>query len=34
MRWCFVNTEAQYNEALVVNPNPTRPAGDSDEFVW
>ena len=34
MRWCFVNTEAQYNEALVVNPNPVRPAGDSDEFVW
>ena len=34
MRWCFVNTEAQYNEGLVVNPNPTRPSGDSDEFVW
>ncbi|MBO4658591.1 MAG: RagB/SusD family nutrient uptake outer membrane protein [Prevotella sp.] len=34
MVWCFVNTEAQYNESLVVNPNPLRPSGDSDEFVW
>lgn len=34
MVWCFVNTEAQYNESLVVNPNPVRPSGDSDEFVW
>ena len=34
MVWCFVNTEAQYNESLVVNPNPIRPSGDSDEFVW
>jgi len=34
MTWCFVNTEAQYNESLVVNPNPIRPSGDSDEFVW
>ena len=34
MVWCFVNTEAQYNESLVVNPNPVRPSGDSEEFVW
>lgn len=34
MVWCFVNTEAQYNEALVVNPNPTRPSGDSPEYEW
>ena len=34
MVWCFVNTEAQYNESLVKNPDPVRPAGDSDEFAW
>ena len=34
MVWCFVNTEAQYNESLVVNPDPQRPSGDSEEFTW
>lgn len=34
MTWCFVNTEAQYNEGLVVNPDPVRPSGDSPEYQW
>ena len=34
MVWCFCNTEAQYNESLTSNPDPSRPSGDSEEFVW
>lgn len=34
MTLCFVNTEAQYNLALVNNPTPIMPTADSPEYVW
>lgn len=34
MNWCFVGTEADNNKALVNNPDPTRPDGNSPEYEW
>lgn len=34
MNWCFVGTEADNNKALVNNPDPVRPEGDSPEHIW
>ena len=34
MNWCFVGTEADNNKGLVNNPDPIRPDGDSNEYVW
>lgn len=31
---CFPSTESKYNPALVLNPNPEPPTGDSPEFKW
>lgn len=34
MVWCFVGTEADENAALVQNPTPEVPSGDSPEYQW
>lgn len=34
MTLCFVQTESNYNTALVQNPTPIMPTADSEEYVW
>ncbi len=34
MTLCFVQTESNYNSALIQNPTPIMPTEDSEEFVW
>lgn len=34
MNWCIVQTESNYNRALVNNPTPIPPTADSAPFVW
>ena len=34
MTYCFVQTESNYNDALINNPTPIAPVGDSPEFIW
>lgn len=34
MTFCIVQTEGNYNKALVNNPSPTAPTGNSPEYTW
>lgn len=34
MTYCFVQTESNYNDALINNPTPIAPTEDSPEFAW
>ena len=34
MTFVIARDEADYNEAIVNNPTPVKPSGDSPEFVW
>ncbi len=34
MNLCIVQTEGNYNKALVNNPSPTAPTEDSPEYIW
>jgi hypothetical protein len=34
MDWCFVQTESNYNYALIPNPTPLKPTSDSPAFSW
>ncbi len=34
MNFCIVQTESNYNKALVNNPTPTAPEGNSPEYTW
>lgn len=34
MTLCIVQTESNYNSALIQNPTPIQPTDDSEEFVW
>lgn len=34
MNFCIVQTEANYNKAIVNNPSPLAPSGDSPEFIF
>lgn len=34
MNWCFVGTESNYNGGMTLNPAPTQPSADSEEYKW
>lgn len=34
MVWTFVGREKDYNSKMTINPDPVKPSGDSNEYVW